>query len=379
MIKPFPQRRDHLHQHLKQESMDGTLVSNPVNVSYLTGFSGDSSYLLLTQNRAILFSDGRYTTQIEEECPDIEANIRPPAVSLQENVGTVLTQMEISNVEFDPSNLTVAQLETLKDKAPTINWKGQSGRVEKLRQIKDNGELDQIKQAISIAEQAWSQFRQELQGTETEKDLADAMEMYIRKAGGRCSSFPPILAVDDRAALPHATPSPDRSLANAELLLIDWGATGPFFYKSDLTRVLFRARKSSSPNPKIGNGSPPQPEKIFEIVLHAQQQAINALRPGAKAGDVDAAARMVIADAGYGANFTHSIGHGIGMDIHEAPMMKPGLDLELQAGMVVTIEPGIYIPGWGGIRIEDDVLITPDGPEVLSRVPKEFSELLLAN
>ena len=152
-------------------------------------------------------------------------------------------------------------------------------------------------------------------------------------------------------------------------MLVDWGASGPF-YKSDLTRVLLPHNNLTLPGTQNQAG---KLREVYETVLRAQARAIAMLRPGVKAGDVDAAARQVIVDAGYGDCFTHSIGHGFGLQIHEAPMMRPGSELELQAGMVVTVEPGIYIPGWGGIRIEDDVLITQDGPEVLTSLARDFA------
>jgi Xaa-Pro aminopeptidase len=157
---------------------------------------------------------------------------------------------------------------------------------------------------------------------------------------------------------------------------VDWGASGPF-YKSDLTRVLV-PRNNTTPS---GNGGSakfePKLQQVYDVVLRAQQAAIAAVRPGAQSGAVDAAARQVITEAGYGAYFTHSIGHGVGLQIHEAPMMRPNSEIVLQAGMIVTIEPGIYLPDWGGVRIEDDVLITPDGCEVLTHVPKDLAAMVV--
>jgi Xaa-Pro aminopeptidase len=198
------------------------------------------------------------------------------------------------------------------------------------------------------------------------------MEMYVRRAGGKCTSFPPIVALGDRAALPHALPSA-RKVHESNLLLLDWGASAAF-YKSDLTRVLLpRTKTPLSPPPKTWVAEE-ELRKIYDIVLRARDKAIEVLRPGIKSGEVDATARAVISEAGHGDRFTHSLGHGIGRDIHEGPMLRPETETEIKAGMVVTIEPGIYIPGWGGVRIEDDVLVTPDGCEVLTSVPREFEE-----
>jgi Xaa-Pro aminopeptidase len=180
------------------------------------------------------------------------------------------------------------------------------------------------------------------------------------------TAFPPIIAVGERAALPHAPPT-SRTAGSGGLLLVDWGASGPF-YKSDLTRIL-DARKTCP----IAAGPPL--EEVHAIVCRAQEAAIRAIRPGVSTRDVDAAARTVIADAGFGEFFGHGLGHGFGLDIHEAPFLRPNADVAIQAGMVFTIEPGIYLPGWGGVRIEDDVLVTPEGCEVLTRVPRDLGSL----
>ena len=210
-----------------------------------------------------------------------------------------------------------------------------------------------------------------LRPEDSEKDLCDALESYIRRAGGRCSSFPAIVGVGPRAALPHCPPGQHR-VSESALLLVDWGASGRF-YKSDLTRVLL-PRKTSKLSARTVEA---KLEEVYDVVLRAQQAAIAALKPGAKSGTIDAAAREVIASAGYGEYFTHSVGHGLGMQVHEAPMMRAGTETVLQPGMVVTVEPGIYLPGWGGVRIEDDVLITPEGCEVLTHVPKDLPAMLM--
>ncbi|HEV3260107.1 MAG TPA: Xaa-Pro peptidase family protein [Gemmataceae bacterium] len=350
-------RRQRLAQRIEQDSLDALLVSHPVNVTYLTGFSGDSSYLILTPARALLVSDGRFTEQIAEECPGLEAHIRPPAQTIQQALAEVTGMLGLRTVEFESTHVTVADWETLRELAPAVSWKGGRERVEALRVIKDPLEVAQIREAIEIAERAFGMFRSILRAADREKDLADSLELYIRRAGGRGSSFPSIIAVGERAALPHAPPT-DRCLGGAELVLVDWGASGRF-YKSDLTRVL-AARKIS---PKL--------ERVYGVVLKAQDRAIRAIRPGAKACDIDAEARAVIAEAGFGHFFSHGLGHGLGLQVHEAPALRQNSDTVLQAGMVTTVEPGIYLPGWGGVRIEDDVLVTPDGHEVLTHVPKD--------
>jgi Xaa-Pro aminopeptidase len=205
-------------------------------------------------------------------------------------------------------------------------------------------------------------FRAMLRREDDEKSLADGMEMYLRRAGGKCGSFPAIVAGGPRAALPHAPPTGAR-VGDQPLLLVDWGASGTF-YKSDLTRVLWWRENGARPTEKLA--------EIYAVVLEAQRRAIAAVRPGTEAPKVDAAARSYIADAGYGSYFTHGLGHGLGLQVHEAPSLRPTSTTVLEAGMVVTIEPGVYLPGWGGVRIEDDVLVTADGVEVLTNCPKDL-------
>jgi Xaa-Pro aminopeptidase len=341
---------------LQREGVQAFLISNPVNVTYLTGFSGDSSCVVVARKHAILVSDERFTQQIEEECPDLETHIRPPSKNIHQAVIEVLGKLKARSVGYESGYVTVADLESLSGLAKTVQWKAGRDRVEKLRMIKDPAEVDQIREAIAIAERAFAMLRAMLRPDDTEKGLSDRLEYYIRRAGGRASSFPSIIAVGDRSALPHAPPT-SRQVSEGGWLLVDWGASGRF-YKSDLTRVL-ATRKIS---PKL--------KRVYEVVLNAQQRGLRAIRPGAKAHDIDAEARDVIEEAGFGQFFGHGLGHGIGLQVHEAPALRQKSEITLEAGMVVTVEPGIYLPGWGGVRIEDDVLVTPEGHEVLTTVDK---------
>jgi Xaa-Pro aminopeptidase len=374
-MHPFPERRARLAAALASEELDALLVTNPINVSYLTGFSGESSYLLLGRERCLLVSDGRFTAQLAEECADVEAAIRPPSKPLQAATGEALDKLGFRHVGFESAHLTVADLESLAEAVPAVAWKAGRDRVERLRACKDATEVELIRQAIAIAERAFAMFRAMWQPQDSERVLSDAMETYVRRAGGRCTSFPTIVAAGERAALPHAPPT-DHVAAAAELVLLDWGASGPF-YKSDLTRVLTPRTTSARDRHSQGTGVGAKLQEVFQAVLQAQQAALRLLRPGVKSGEVDAAARKALDDAGYGEYFTHSLGHGLGMQVHEAPLLRPGSETVLQAGMVVTIEPGVYLPGWGGVRIEDDVLVTEDGFEVLTSVPRDAESLMV--
>jgi Xaa-Pro aminopeptidase len=367
------QRREQLARLLPQEGLDAYLITSPVNVSYLTGFSGDTSVLVVGRERVVLVSDQRFTQQIDEECPGLAAHIRPPSQKLPEAIAEVLKYLGFRSVGFESGAVTIAEFETLKELLPSVSWKGSADRMEKLRAVKDASEIAAIREAIDIAERAFTVLRAMLRATDSEKDLCDALDGHMRRAGGQGSSFPAIVAVGERAALPHAPPT-DRTVGSAELLLVDWGASG-LFYKSDLTRVLdTRTNLASRTAPAAS-----KLEEVYAVVLRAQEAAIRAVRPGAVGREVDAVARKVIADAGYGDYFGHGLGHGIGLQVHEAPAVRPNSDAVLQSGMVITIEPGIYLPGWGGVRIEDDVLVTPDGAEVLTHVPKRLEEMRAFN
>ncbi len=362
----FPLRRDKLLTHFREDGLDAFLVTQPINVTYLTGFTGEASTLLVTPNKALLISDGRFLTQLEEECPGLPLHIRPPAQTLLEATCEVLGKMpDLQTVGFEAGHLTVAEFEALKSQT-TKALKPGANRIEAFRAIKDAGELATIRQSISVAEGAFANFRKRLHPEASEKELADLLEMELRRRGARWSAFTPIVAVGARSALPHA-PATNKKVADEALVLVDWGADFAG-YKSDLTRVLF-------PRPDV----PAKIREIYDVVLRAQQAAIAQLRPGAVAHDIDQAARSVIADAGFGEFFNHSVGHGFGLQIHETPLMKQNSKIVLQAGMVVTVEPGIYLPGQGGVRIEDDVLITPDGAQVLTSVARQFDEMFEGN
>ncbi|HZV04930.1 MAG TPA: Xaa-Pro peptidase family protein [Gemmataceae bacterium] len=365
------QRRERLIRQLIDEGIDALMVSNPVNVTYLTGFTGDSTVFLLLRDRLLLVSDSRYTGQLAEECRELPVHIRPTTQKLPEAVAEALKGFGIRSVGFESGALTVGELEQLRQLAPSLDWKGGLDRVERLRMVKDNSELAQIRTAIDVAERVFLAFRSLLRPEDTEKDLCDVIEHYARRAGGSGTAFPPIVAVGERAALPHAPPT-DRTVASGELLLVDWGVSAPL-YKSDLTRVL--VPRKTSPFSRTTSATSAKLHEVYSVVLQAQEAALRTVRPGVSTRAIDAAARSVIAEAGYGEFFGHGLGHGFGLQIHEAPWLRPNADAPVEPGMVFTLEPGIYLPGWGGVRIEDDVLVTPDGVERLTHLPRDLEAM----
>jgi Xaa-Pro aminopeptidase len=359
----FRERRDRLRHSLRAHELDGILVTSFTNVTYLTGFTGDSSYLLLTQSVELMISDGRYTTQLDEECPGIERFIRGPEITVVDAAIRVLKKAKVGKLGIEGASMTVAAKEKIEKDLPSQTLATTEGAVEELRQIKDKDEVAAIRRAIRHAERAFAVLRATLRGDVTEKQVADDLEHQIRVLGAKQTSFAPIVAVGPQAALPHYRPGGLRIDA-AGTVLVDWGADEGL-YKSDLTRLLVTGK------------IPPKLESVYGVVLTAQRRAIEAIRPGATCHDVDAVARAVIEAAGYGRRFGHALGHGIGLDIHEAPRVGPDQKPPLKAGMVVTVEPGVYLPGRFGVRIEDDVLVTKDGCEVLSSVPKEFGDAVV--
>jgi Xaa-Pro aminopeptidase len=357
-------RRDKLRDDLGGLDLDALLVSSPTNVAYLTGFTGDSSTLLVGRDRDLILSDGRFTTQLNQECPGLETFIRLNTQTMNQSIAQVVGSLEARRLGFEAAVLSVADHQSVREALPNVTMVATSERVEVLRQIKDEAEVAAIREAIGFAETAFAMIRADLRLGATEKEIADQLEANLRRCGATGSSFPPIVAVGVRAALPHARPTETTRIGDDHFVLIDWGATGRP-YKSDLTRVVVTGKVT------------PEFERIYRTVLAAQERAIAAIRPGVKAHDVDAEARSVIEQAGFGRFFDHGLGHGLGMDIHEAPRLRKESETILQPGMIVTVEPGIYLPDWGGIRIEDDVLVTPEGCEVLTHLPKELDSVRL--
>lgn len=355
-------RRRRLARFCRARGLDGFLVSDPINVGYLSGFSGQDSYLFLAGRTEVLVTDGRFAEQLADECPGLDAYVRRPGQSMDEAAARVIRQARCRQVGFESSAMSVAQYERLRERLPAVEWLGLDGTVEGFRLVKDSHEVRQIRQAIAIAERALAMFRAGFRASESEKSLADTIELHVRRAGGRSTAFPPIVAAGARSSLPHAVPT-NRPCDQSDFLLVDWGACGPL-YHSDLTRILV-TRKIT---PKLA--------RVHGIVRRAQQCAFRMIRPGVVAEQVDTAARRVIEEAGFGRRFRHSLGHGLGLQIHEGPALRKGSRTVLQPGMVVTVEPGIYLPGWGGVRLEDDVLVTRDGCEILTSVPTDLEEMI---
>lgn len=360
----YDTRRRKAVRRLRSLELDALLVSADSNVRYLTGFTGDSTWLLLHRDAAVVLSDTRYETQLAEECPDLELEIRDAGGTTSGLVEQVVRRLKIHSLGFEAEHLTVSQLSSLEGRLDSVALRPVSGAVEALRQVKDRWELGEIREAIHIAERAIAVVISSLRPEQSELDMRWLLESTLRSFGAIGPAFEPIIGVGPTGALPHAHAG-TRRVAENPALLVDWGAWTPTGYRSDLTRCWF----TGPPTRRM--------RQVYEVVLAAQQAAIAAIRPGVNCREIDAIARGIIRDAGFGRRFGHGLGHGFGLDIHESPRLSPLSDQVLESGMVLTVEPGIYIPGRFGVRIEDDILVTSDGHEVLTSVPREFDAALL--
>jgi Xaa-Pro aminopeptidase len=359
----FASRRKKLRGLVAAAKADALLVTNFKNVTYLTGFTGDDSYLLLAPRGETLVTDRRYTEQLEEECPKLPLEVRPPGDTMLPALAGVIERAKIKRLGIEGKSATVSFQQALAQKLPKQELVVTEGLVEQLRAVKDKDEIEATRLACQLARKSFEAVRAMLTPEMTELDVAAELEYRARRFGAKGLSFAPIIAVGPRAALPHATPT-KRRLGESDFVLIDWGANSGL-YLSDLTRVLVTGRIS----PKL--------RKVYGVVLTAQLAAIDAIRPGITCEEVDNVARSIIAKAGFGSKFGHGLGHGTGLDIHESPRFAAGQKTKLEPGMIVTVEPGIYLSGWGGVRIEDDVLVTRTGREVLTDVPKDLDDCVL--
>lgn len=362
-------RRENFSAVLEREQLDGYLIVNPVNVSYLTGFNGEDSYLWVGDSGACLLSDTRFEEQIKEESPDVGALIRCSGQTMLGLIKQAFSNKEYSSatpkrVGIEAASTTVSLMNMLKDAFPEVEFVPCDGDVEQLREIKDEGEIQAIRAAIDVTIDAYLATKKTIGADATEVDLRDELEYRMRRLGADDVAFPSIVAFDARAALPHAIPTRRAKVADSSMILIDWGAKKDS-YVGDLTRS-FLTEKGLDPSSE-SRAFRAKFDELFNIVLEAHDAAIAAMKPGVLCNEIDKIARDTIANAGYGAYFGHGLGHGIGRVVHDFGGLSPRHDVPLAPNMVLTVEPGIYLPGWGGIRIEDDVLVVDNGVEILSR------------
>jgi Xaa-Pro aminopeptidase len=352
-------RLSNVRAAMRHKKIPALLVTNFADVSWLTGFEGHDSYVIVTADRFLLLSDFRYQEQAAKECPWVELLLREGA--MVELLSKTIRKENIKSLGVQAESMTIAQRDALQEKftgKTRLKILPVAQIIVELRHIKDAHEISILQSAIRIAEDAFKAMRQQLTLGMTENDIAGLLVYEMRKRGALNSSFDTIIAVGANGSLPHYRPR-DAKLTHNTSLLVDWGALA-HGYCSDLTRVLF----FGPPSQKM--------REIYQVTLDAQLAAIAAIAPGKKAVDIDKIARDIIAKAGYGDHFGHGLGHGIGRDIHEAIAFNKISKVVLKPGMVLTVEPGIYLPGVGGVRIEDDILVTETGCKVLTKLEKSL-------
>lgn len=341
--------------------MDALLITSQPNIRYLTGFSGTSALAIATESRIDLLTDFRYETQIADEVGS-HANVRIEPISLWTGLWDQLRKStSIEVVGFESAHLYHRDFQRLLNEGTRWQWRPQLNTVESLRESKDAGEVALIQEAARIATAALSRVVPQIAAGQTELAIAGLLEKALRDEGSEEAPFPPIVASGPRAALPHARAS-SRVVGKGDLLLIDFGAQHGG-YCSDVTRTFV-----------LGNPTAEQRE-IYQIVKQANDIASHSVRAGMTGMAADALARSYIDGCGHGEAFGHSLGHGLGLEVHESPRLARTVESSLMTGSVVTIEPGIYRAGWGGVRIEDDVHLAESGPQILTNFSRELTQV----
>ncbi len=356
-------RRDALIALLEDRELDGLLVSHLPNVRYLSGFSGTSALLVVLRSGAMLFvSDFRYAVQADSEVGSLARIEIVRADPLGRLLGLLSEHAGIQRLGFE-SHVVTAALATRLQAEERWRFAATKGLVEDLRVRKDPDEIGAIRDAGALALEAFEATVSAVRVGERELDVAARLESELRRRGSEWHPFPTIVASGARAALPHAGTS-RREISRGDLLLLDFGAQIDG-YCADVTRTVV-----------VGARADDRQRTVHEIVREAQRTAREHIAAGMTGKDADALARSVIEERGFGDNFGHSLGHGLGLEVHEEPRLSATNETQLQAGAVVTIEPGVYIPGWGGVRLEDDVAITANGPKLLTDGNTELRELV---
>ncbi len=352
----YENRRKIVSRGLAARKIDVLLVSYGPNLRYLSGFTGSNGALLVFPDRTILFTDPRYTIQSHQEST---CEIRISKRAITEDVLAAVAKRKLKRIGFEPGRMTVDVHEKLRSQLPMrASLVPAGGWIEELRQVKSPAEIARIRRSVDTNSRAFEQAVRRVRPGMREHDLAAELDYHVRRLGAEKNSFETIVAAGARSALPHAQPTAAR-INRGDLVVVDMGALQDG-YCSDMTRMLF----VGSPNPKV--------KRTYRAVLEAQLAAIDAVRAGVSSVRVDAAARNVLKSYGLDRAFVHSTGHGLGLEIHEQPRIGRRDKSRLAPGMAITIEPGVYLEGFGGIRIEDTVVVTAGGCEVLTPTGKDL-------
>ena len=359
MKAQYEYRLSKLREQLADSGQQAMLIFSLDNLRYLANYSGEAAYGIVTADRLFLITDYRFVEQAEAECINTTIICRQrEQQSLGQAIRHILDLQKITAVFYEAEHINLHLWAGIEKELGNILYNASNGLVEELRKSKDEWEIAQIRQAAAIADQALAQSLPLLQTGITEREFAIELEYRMQKLGSEGLSFPSIVGFGARSALPHCIPS-ERSLQGGDLIVIDFGAV-VHGYRSDMTRSF------------VAGAANAKQRSMYDTVQRAQQAALSSLHAGQLASSTSAAASQVMQDSEYAAYTSSGLGHGVGLKLHEPPFISPTCIEVLQANYVVTIEPGIYIPGYGGIRIEDDVLITADGYRYLTHAPKNF-------
>ncbi len=348
-------RIEKLRKKLKELDVEAILLSDAYNVRYYTGYSGGDGFVLVTIDKVIILTDSRYVEQVAKESPsclcyDIGRNTYAVVIS------KLLKEKEIHRLGFEDNSIGYKEYEGLKNQCVDIIFVEASDSIDSFRKIKDSNEIEYIRQAEAIGDGAFSHISSIIKVGMSEREIALEIEFYMKKSGADGLSFDTIVASGPNSSMPHAKVS-DRKIVSGDFITMDFGCIYKG-YCSDMTRTV-----------AVGECSSKQGE-IYDIVLEAQEEALSMLKPGMKCCDVDFVARDIIREAGYDKYFGHGLGHSVGLYIHESPRLSPTCSEILEPGMIMTVEPGIYLPGEFGVRIEDLVVITENGYENLTNSDK---------
>lgn len=349
-------RTEYIKEKLKSEGLDAYLISKPANRRYLSGFTGTSGIVLITKNEDIFLTDFRYVEQAGVQAQGF--NVIQHEVPMTNTLKRVLYERGIKCVGVEKDYLTIAAYHDLVQSIEEVDFLPMTCPCFYQRMIKSFEEIQLLKTAIEIADKAFLHIVDFINAGQTEKEAAFELEFFMKRLGSEKNAFDTIIASGERSALPHGVAS-SKTINKGDLVTLDYGAVYQG-YHSDMTRTV------------VIKSADKRQEEIYHLVKKAQEAAIESIKPGMKANEADAIARRIITNAGFADNFGHGLGHGVGLDIHEGPRLAPSDETILAPGMVVSVEPGIYIPGWGGVRIEDLILITPGGCEVLTKSTKDL-------
>ena len=353
-LRPESARVAALRRLMEKRNIEAFLVTQRENVRYLTGFTGSSGSVVVASGRTILITDFRYQIQAAAEAAEVTLLVQKK--DHYSAVKEAARRLGADTLWFDDASLTIDRAKAFRKQG--LRLKGIKDPVAEIRLRKDTVELARIRAAIRRAEDSFLALKRYIKPGASERELGFKLEMLIREQGARRTAFDSIVASGTNGAMPHASIT-DRRLRAGDLVTFDFGAEADGYY-CDITRTICVGRPT------------PRQRAVHDLVLRAQEQAINAVRPGIRCAELDRHARTTIAKAGHGKHFGHATGHGVGLMIHEGPSLSALSKEVVDEGMVFTVEPGVYIAGWGGIRIEDMVLVTADGHRVLTSLPREL-------